>query len=103
MSLGRGLFDDRLDIVTAGIDIVAHCLSRTFPIAIGNAVKYRQMLLARALDALRDLEVEHSEDREPVVDRAQLMEQDLVVDGAGKRFVKLPIEPGHFIDVISPN
>ena len=96
--LGQGLFDDRLDVVTPRLDVDLHGLARTFDVPISDAIKYRQMLSARALDALIDLEVENPEDREPVVDQPQLVEQDLVVDGACQGLVKLPIEPGHFFN-----
>ena len=74
MSLCQGLFDDFFNVVTPGLDVVPHGLARTFNVPIGDAIKYRQMLSARALDALTNLEVESPEDRESVIDRLQLIE-----------------------------
>ena len=83
MGLYQGFLNVPLDVVASVFDVDPHGSTGLLDISFGDTIEYRQMLFAHALGTLIDLEVEDPEDRYAVVNRAHIIQQNLIFNGAG--------------------
>ena len=65
--------DGRTNIVAALLDVPLHRFACTHAIAIRNPLEDLQVLMAGALRAIASIEINHAEDKDPLVDAAQMI------------------------------
>src|SRR6266849_5945366 len=97
VSFGERLLDGRANIAAALLDVPLHCLSNTDAIAIGDPLEDLQVLIASALQAIALFEIDHAEDKDPLVDAAQMIQEHSVARGFRESLMEPSVQLGKFL------
>jgi len=94
------ILDCASDMIPPRFDVLLHGLARTNRILRHDPIQNLQMLAACSLGALRTFKIQHSKERQALIDGAQASEQEGVPQGAGECVVKEGVEDREFFRLL---
>ncbi len=77
-------------------DVLPHGLACTYRILRHDPIQNLQVLAAGSLGALRAFKIQHSKERQALIDGAKVSEQEGVPQGAGECVVEEGVEDREF-------
>ena len=94
------ILDRASDMIPPRFDVLLHGFARTNRILRNDPIKNLQMLAACSLGALRAFKIQHSKERQALINGSKVSEQEGVPQGAGECVVEKGVEDREFFRLL---